>query len=146
MAQLNEAKKNAPVERRALAMAQAVVEMERQNAEGGMTKGEFSKRMDREVKRAREILGAKRVPITISDREWEAIQAGAIAKTNLEEIFKYTDTDRLRELALPKQQKTLSASYKKAAKAMLDRGYTLEEVAKRFDVSPSTISNIASDL
>lgn len=146
MAQLNEAKKNAPVERRALALAQATVEMERQNAEGGMTKGEFSKRMDREVKRARELLGAKRVPITISDREWEAIQAGAVAKTNLEEIFKYTDTDRLRELALPKQQKTLSASYKKAAKAMLDRGYTLEEVAKRFDVSPSTISNIASDL
>lgn len=146
MYQLNNAKKNAPLERKALAMAQSAVELERQAAGGDMTKGEYSKRLDREVKRAREILGAKRVPIDISDREWEAIQAGAVAKTNLEEIFKYTDTDRLKELALPKKQKGLSAAYKSAAKRMIESGYTLEEVAQRFDVSPSTIADIASDL
>ena len=140
MSKLNTAQKNAPLERRALALAQSTVELERQNAYGGMTKGEFSKRMDKEVKRAREILGAKRVPIDITDREWEAIQAGAVAKTNLKEIFKYTDSDRLRELALPKEQKGLSQTYINTAQGMLDRGYSLVEVADRFDVSVSTLS------
>lgn len=145
MSKLNKAQKNAPLERRALALAQATVELERQNSSGGMTKGEFSKRMDKEVKRAREILGAKRNPIEITDKEWEAIQSGAVAKTNLKEIFKYVDSDRLRELALPKERKTLAPTYVNTVKAMINRGYSLAEVADRFGISVSTLSRAINE-
>lgn len=143
--QLNEAKKNAPLERRAQAMAQAVVEVEKQNASGGMTKGEFSKRLDKELKRARDIVGASRYQVQISQKEWEAIQAGAVSKTIQQELFRFTDADKLRELAMPREQKKLSKSFVNLAKSMLDRGYTLKEVAERFDVSPSTISELTNE-
>ena len=140
--QLNEAKKNAPIERRAQALAQSVVELERQNSGGQMSKGEYSKRLDRELKRSREILGAKRYQMDISPKEWEAIQSGAVPKTTQEEIFKYADAAILREYAMPKEKKGLDKSYISLAKSMAKRGYTLQEIADRFDVSPSTISNI----
>lgn len=143
--QLNEAKKNAPIERRAQALAQSVVELERQSSGGQMSKAEFSKRLDREVKRSREILGAKRYRIEISPKEWEAIQAGAVPKTTQEELFKCVDSDTLRELAMPKTPKTLDKSYISLVKSMANRGYTLEEISERFDVSPSTISNIVAE-
>lgn len=136
---INQAKKNAPLERRAQAIAQAEVELAVQE-QGGLTKGEQSKLLDKALKRAREVVGAKRYQIHISDKEWEAIQAGAIAPTNQKEIFRFADGDRLRELALPKEKKKLKASYVSLAKSMIDLGYTIEEVAKRFDVSPSTLS------
>lgn len=139
--QLNEAKKNSPIERRAQGLAQSVVELERQNSGGQMTKGEYSKRMDRELKRAREILGAKRYQVEISPKEWEAIQSGAVAKTTQEELFRFVDSDILRELAMPKTKTGLDKSYISLAKSMADRGYTLQEIADRFDVSPSTIAN-----
>lgn len=141
--QLNEAKKNAPLERRAQALAQSKVELEKQNRE--MTKGEESKLLDKELKRAREIVGASRYQIKISDKEWEAIQAGAVAKTTQSEIFRFTDSDKLKELAMPKQQPKLTKTYVNTAKAMLDRGYTIEEVAERFDVSPSTLSKAINE-
>lgn len=143
--QLNEAKKNAPLERRALALAQAKVELAKQESGWMMSKGEESKMLDKEVKRAREVVGAKREPITVSDREWEAIQAGAIAPSVQEEIFKYVDGDRLRDLAMPKTETKLTKSYVATAKSMLDRGYTLKEVAERFGVSPSTISKAVNE-
>ena len=140
MYQMNEAKKNAPLERRALALAQSKVEIAKQESGWTMSKGEESKMLDKEVKKAREIVGALRYQVHISDKEWEAIQAGAIAPSVQKELFKFVDKDRLRELAMPKTQPKLTKSYVATAKSMLDRSYTLEEVAKRFGVSPSTIS------
>lgn len=140
MYQMNEAKKNAPLERRALALAQSKVELARQESGWTMTKGEESKMLDKEVKKAREIVGATRYQVQISDKEWEAIQAGAIAPSVQRDLFRFVDKDRLRELAMPKEKPKLSKTYVATAKSMLDRGYTLEEVAQRFGVSPSTIS------
>ena len=81
----------------------------------------------------------------ISDREWEAIQAGAVPPTIQKELFRFADTDRLRELAMPKKQFSLAPAYVATAKSMIDRGYTIEEVAKRFDVSPSTVSRAVNE-
>lgn len=138
--QLNEAKKNAPLERKAQAIAQAIVELEYQNSGGAMTKGEQSKRRDRELKRARDLVGASRYRIQISDKEWEAIQAGAVSKTVQNQLFRFADTDRLRELAMPKEKNTLKKAYVTLAKNMANSGYTLAEIAERFGVSTSTIS------
>ena len=142
--QLNEAKKNAPLERKAQAIAQAEVELARQSS-GGLTKGEESKMLDKALKRARDVVGASRYQVHISDKEWEAIEAGAVAPSTQKELFKFTDKDRLRELAMPKKQKPFSKTYLNTAKSMLDRGYTLEEVAKRFDISVSTLSSALNE-
>lgn len=141
--QLNEAKKNAPLERRAQGLAQMQVELAKQNQD--MSRAEESKMLDKELKRAREIVGASRYRINISDKEWEAIQSGAVPKTTQQEIFKFADNDRLYELAMPKTQVTLSKAYISAAKSMINRGYTIEEVASRFEVSPSTLSKAINE-
>lgn len=138
--QLNEAKKNAPLERKALALAQSIVKLSEQE-NPSMTASEKSKVRDRALKRARGIVGAKRYEIEISDREWEAIQAGAVSKGNQIDIFRYTDQDKLKERAMPKKTVELSSSLLSTARSMLDRGYTWEEVAQRFGVSVSTLSN-----
>lgn len=146
-AQILECKKNAPIERKAQAIAQANMERVRQNwtKEGGMSKDEYSKGLDRELKRARVQLGAKRVPVEISPKEWEAIQAGAISATDQKELFRFADKEKLLEYAMPKTQKKLSKTYVNQAQGMLDRGYTLKEVADRFDISVSTLSNALNE-
>ena len=146
-AQILECKKNAPIERKAQAIAQANMERVRQNwtKEGGMTKDEYSKGLDRELKRARVQLGAKRVPVEISPKEWEAIQAGAISATDQKELFRFADKDKLLEYAMPRTQKKLSKSFVNQAQGMLDRGYTLKEVADRFDIAVSTLSNALNE-
>lgn len=137
-AQLNEAKKNSPVEAKAQAMAQSIVRLKKQDND--MTLAEEKKALDKALKRAREITGAKRVPIEINDREWEAIQAGAIAKTTLKDIFRFTDSEELKKRAMPKEQTKVSAANVSLMKSMLERGYTREEVAKRFGISTTTLS------
>lgn len=144
MWQLNEVKKNAPLERKALSLAEADVRLARQSAYAKcetLSKDEVNKIRDRALKKARTIVGSKRNPISISDREWEAIQAGAVSSTAQEEIFKYCDGDRLKELAMPREKKKLSKPMLSTARSMLDRGYTWAEVADRFGVSVSTLSS-----
>lgn len=146
--QLNEAKKNAPLERKALALAEMQVNVAKKQAkaEGNpMSKGEESKLRDKKLKTARKIVGADRYRITISPREWEAIQSGAVPVTTQKEIFRFADGDKLREYAMPKTPKKLSKAMLSTAQAMLDRGYTWDEVAKRFDVSVSTLSSNLND-
>lgn len=146
--QLNEAKKNAPLERKALALAEMKVRMTKKQAyiEGNpMSKGEESKLLDKEVKKARKAVGADRYQIKISPKEWEAIQSGAVPVTKQKELFRLADADQLKEYAMPKTPKKLSKSILSVAQSMLDRGYTWEEVAKRFDVSVSTLSSSLND-
>ena len=146
-AQILECKKNAPIERKAQAVAQAQMERARQNwtKEGGMSKDEYSKGLDRELKKARVELGSKRNPVDISPKEWEAIQAGAVSATDQHELFRFADKDKLLEYAMPKTPRKLPRKYINQAQAMIDRGFTLKEVADRFDVSVSTLSSALNE-
>ncbi len=78
--------------------------------------------------------------IKIEDDEWEAIQAGAISDSKLEEILKYCDLDVLRERAMPKTQKTLSNAQAARIKAMKNSGFTIAEIAEQMSLSTSTVS------
>ena len=77
-AKLNVALKNAPRERQAQILANAAVKAKKQE-NPDMTKGEIKKANQQALTAARNSVGAKREPILITDREWEAIQAGAIS-------------------------------------------------------------------
>lgn len=97
-----------------------------------------------ELKRAREIVGAKRSRLIFSDKEWEAIQNGAISKTMMKSLFNYADETELRQRAMPRTQTGLSAGQEALVRTYAANDYTNKELADRFGVSTSTISKILS--
>ena len=137
---LNIALKNAPRERQAQIIANTVVNAKkRQNPD--MTKAEIKKASQQALTSARIKVGAKRTPITISDRQWEAIQAGAVSDNILSQILKYTDIDQLRQRATPRNSKGLSPNQVAKIKAMLASGYNNAEIAEALGVSATTVGN-----
>ena len=94
------------------------------------------------LKEARERTGASKSDFTISDREWEAIQAGAIHKTRLEALLQAADSDRVRELALPKNDRTVSTNTISRAKSMRAAGKTQSEIADALGISTTTVNTI----
>ena len=105
-----------------------------------MSSEEFRKLSQKELSRARDRVGAKRQPIVISDKEWEAIQAGAISYTKLSRIIKYVDDKRLKELAMPRTSTKISESKQNRLKAMANSGYTTAEIADTLGISTATVS------
>ncbi len=138
-ASLNVALKNAPRERQAQVMANAVVAAKKQ-ANPDMTRGEIKKANQQALTAARNAVGAKRSPVSISDREWEAIQAGAISENKLMQILNNTDIDTIRQRATPRTTTKLSAAKVSKISAMNASGYTIAEIAEALGVSTSTIS------
>lgn len=89
---------------------------------------------------ARQQVGAKRHPITISDKEWEAIQAGAISDNVLSQILESADIDNLRQRATPRASNELSNSKIALIKARAASGYTNAQIAESLGISASTVS------
>lgn len=140
-AKLNNAAKNAPRERRAQAIANSVVKAKVQ-ANPDMDKKEIKKLRQREINNARQSIGAssKDVKIVITDKEWTAIQAGAISDSKLTQILRYTDDKVVRQLATPKATTELSTSQVNRIKRLADSGYTRAEIADIMGKSTSTIN------
>lgn len=138
---LRRAEMNAPRERQAQAIANAI----------SSAKFESNPDMDFEHKqreRARALMigraqvGAGKEYIDITDKEWEAIQANAISTNTLTRILNNTDQDKFKKLATPRNTGTLSQAQINLIKAMKASGmYTLSEIAERAKVSTSSVSN-----
>ena len=79
--------------------------------------------------------------IDITDKEWEAIQAGAISESTLEKILNNTDVDKLRERATPRATQAVSQAKINRIKSMAASNYTIEEIARKLGVSKSAVSN-----
>jgi len=140
LAKLNVALKNAPRERQAQTTANAVVAAKKQ-ANPDMTKSEIKKASQQALAAARASVGAKRQLIKITDREWEAIQAGAISENRLYQILNNVDIDELRQRATPRTTTTLSVAKINKIASMSASGYSTSEIAKAIGVSTSTVSN-----
>ena len=105
-----------------------------------MTKDELKKAKQSALINARLKVGAERHPIDIEDKEWEAIQAGAISENKLSQIIRYADIDELRERATPRAKTTLSNAKINRISAMKASGYTTAQIAKALGVSSSTVT------
>jgi DNA-binding CsgD family transcriptional regulator len=140
---LNVSLKNAPRERQAQLRANTVVAAKKQ-ANPDMTKAEVKKAGQQALVKARTEVGAKRETIKITDREWEAIQAGAISNNKLQQIVAHTDTDELRQRATPRASTTLSQAKISKIQNMRASGYTNAEIAKAVGVSAATVSKYGS--
>lgn len=137
--QLNEALKNAPKERQAQILANSDVKAKVQD-NPDMTKKEIKKASQIALTNRRKEVGAERVSITISDRQWEAIQNGAVSENVLSEILAHTDIDKVRERATPRATNTVSEAKQARISAMAASGYTNAEIAAAVGVSTSTVS------
>lgn len=78
--------------------------------------------------------------IEITDKEWEAIQAGAISENKLKQILNNTNIDSLRSKATPRNTTTVRPSQVTRMKAMAASNYTLEQIAQKMGLSKSTVS------
>lgn len=147
LSKLNIAAKNAPKERRAQALANSVVKAKVQdNPALKLDKKELRKVQQIAITEARASVGAsgKESKITITDREWEAIQAGAVSDSRLTQILRYSDMDLIRQRATPKQTSVVTPAKANKIKAMRSSGYTNAEIAEATGLSSSTIANYLS--
>ena len=142
---LDNALLNAPRERMAQLKTTAEVNAKKQNAKASgkeLTKDEIKKASQQAVTKYRQEVGSiKRSDrsIKITDREWEAIQKGAISENVLKKILENTDVDNLRERATPRTKSTLSSAKIAQIKA-LSSSYTIQQIADKFGISTSTVS------
>jgi transcriptional regulator with XRE-family HTH domain len=144
---LNDALLNAPRQREAQRRANAEVQAkkkayEEENGEK-MKPADIKKASQLAISKYRKEVDAisrKERNIEITDREWEAIQAGAVHENTLKKILDNADTDVLRQRATPRTTSTVSAGQLSKIKNMQASGYTIQEIAKSMHMSSSTIS------
>ena len=142
---LDKAERNAPKERRAQAIANSVVKAKIQDnpelSDPG-NKKMLEKIRSAAIDDARTSVGAsgRNTRIHITDKQWQAIQAGAITDSRLKSILKYTDEDELKKLAMPKKTLALSTTQQTKMRRMKTSGYTIAEIAESLGVSTSTVS------
>lgn len=141
-AQLNDALKNTPRERAATRLATAEINAKKA-ANPDMKPGDIKKISQRSITKYRSEVGSisrKARAIKISDKEWEAIQAGAISENKLKKILNNTDPDILRQKAMPKESRELSTAQINRMKMMSNSNFTLNQIAEKMNMSPSTVS------
>ena len=137
---------NAPRERQAQLRANAEVnaKVRRAKEEGRELKNdEIKKAGQQALSRSRADVNSvsrKDRSIKITDREWEAIQSGAISENVLKKILNNADIDELRQRATPRSTTTLNQAKINRIKAYSASNYTLGEIAKKLGVSVSTVS------
>lgn len=131
------ARRNAPLERQAQISANAVYHL-KLHQDPSMDDETKKKVKFQALTEARNRMGAKKDPIEITPRQWEAIQAGAISSSMLQTILSNANMDKVQEYATPRA-KVLSSSKMDRAKLLLDKGYTRAQVADKLGVSKSTL-------
>ena len=141
MTKLNNAELNKTRERAAQRMANA--EITSKIRANQLEKSDVKKASQQALIKYRNEVGSiarKKRNIDISDREWEAIQAGAISESKLKRILNNTDPDKLRERAMPSSTTKLSTARVNKIKTMSASNYTLNQIAEACGCSVATVS------
>lgn len=139
-AKVNEALRNKPRERQAQVLADAVVRAQKQ-ADPTLAKDKerLKKARRQALAEARSRTGAGKKPFSITPREWQAIQEGAVSQAALNKVLELADESVVRELATPRSQPKVSSSMVSRAKAMSSRGKTAAEIAEALGISTTSV-------
>lgn len=141
MAKLNNAELNKTRERAAQRMANA--EITSKIKANQLERSDVKKASQQALTKYRNEVGSiarKKRNIVITDKEWEAIQAGAISESKLKRILNNTDADSLRERAMPSSSTKISTARVNKMKSMSASNYTLNQIAEACGVSVATVS------
>lgn len=136
---------NKPKERKAMLIANANIKAKIQeqglDPKNTEDKKEIKKISSVEMQRARDAVGAsgRKSKVTFTDKEWEAVQAGAISDNMLTKFLDSSDSDEIVKRAMPKTATVMSSAKMSKAKAMLSIGYTYKQIAQACGVPESTV-------
>ena len=134
---------NKPKERKAMLIANANIKAKIQELglDPTIDKKEIKKISSVEMQRARDSVGAsgRKSKVTFTDREWEAVQAGAISDNMLTKFLNSSDSDEIVKRAMPKNVAVMTSAKMSKANAMLKSGYSYAEIAKACGVPESTV-------
>ena len=143
-AKLRAAKMNAPLERQALILANvAVKQYVYDNPSIKNDGGALKKLKGRTLNQKRLVTGAVKQRVKFTDREWEAIQAGAVHHTFLKDLLRNADSKEVKQLAMPREKTALSSTRKSRIQSMLGMNYTQKEIASMLDIPLSQVEQVA---
>lgn len=143
-ADLKAAQRQAPLRRRAQVYANITVKAARQEDPSLRDDPDRMKKVERQaITAAFHRLDLKKPVIEITDRQWDAIQSGAVSGSKLREILTFADPKRVQELALPRTNTVMTRAISARAAVMLAAGATTADVARALGVSPSTLREAA---
>lgn len=138
------AQKNAPMERAALSVATAMVK-EKKLENPDMDAEQIKKYRGIALDTARRKTGASKDIIYIEDREWEAIQNGAINKTTLRKVLQNADPERVKALATPRTVATTNEALASRARSLAASGnLTQAEIASKLGISTATVNKLVN--
>lgn len=143
-ADLHIALRNAPRERQAQVLQNAIVAQKR-SENPNMDDATLKNIKSQALAEARTRTGSKKIPVPISDRQWEAIQAGAVSKTMLRDILNNTDIEKVKELATPRTDRLMDSGTAARARALSAQGLTQAEVARILGVGLTTLKKGLAD-
>ncbi len=138
---LNLALQNAPKERQAQLVASTIVNTQlKDNPESYTEKGEVKKLRQQSLTNARASLGASKreVQVSITSKEWEAIQAGAVSTNMLKDILDNADMDKVKQYAMPRSTGVSNAKVSRI-KSLKASGYTNADIAEAVGLSVTTV-------
>ena len=136
---------NKPKERKAMLIANANIKakIQEQGLDPNISEDKkvIKKISSVEMQRARDSVGAsgRKSKVTFTDREWEAVQAGAISDNMLTKFLNSSDSDEIVKRAMPKNVAVMTSAKMSKANAMLRSGYSYAEIAKACGVPESTV-------
>lgn len=144
VADLRRAQAQKPLDRRADVIAGAVVKQKLHDDPTLRYDSDRKKKVERQSKAAaRARLGLEKPVIEITDRQWDAIQSGAVSASRLRDILSYADPKRVTELAMPRTNPVMTTAITARAKAMLSAGNSTADVAAALGIPVSTLRGAA---
>lgn len=99
------------------------------------------KKRNKLLAEARIKTGSDKQRVRLTDKEVEAVKAGAVSNATMLEIFNNGDQDSLKKAFTPKNKRGMTTAQISKAKRLLKTGYTQAEVAEALGVSVSSIQN-----
>ena len=138
---LKNAELNSPREREA--QRRTNVEIQKKLDAGVIEKSDLKKVSQKTLTKYRDEVGTvsrRKRNFDITDKEWEAIQAGAVTESILTRILKQSDPAKLRERATPRTKTNLSQAKINKIMAYRNSNYTIAEIEDKLGVSTATIS------
>lgn len=139
---LVKAKKNAPRERQAQLLATSIINAEL-DKHPEYESDDRRKLRGQALNDARAKTGAKKNRIEFTERQWQAINSGAISDSKLKQLLDNADKDSYMQLALPKKN-AISDSKRNTAQSLYNAGWTQEQIADFLGISQSSVSGIVS--
>ena len=140
------AKQNAPLERQALILANvAVKQYIYDNPSLKNDHGALKKLKGRTLNEKRLVTGAQKQRVKFTDKEWEAIQAGAVTDTFLKDILRNADSKEVKQRSMPREKSTISSARRTRIESMLSLGYSQADIADMMDISVSQVQTVAKE-